>query len=170
MAAGKYPAREKQRSKPRARLEADNTFSALSAEYCKKRRRDGGKARAPATAARSEYLLSLLTPALGTMPIAEIEAAHVWGPFAGSKARAIWKERGALCNRPAPSFVMRSRRRGWHPIRPANLRGALVAPTVTHYAAITDPKKVGELLRVIDGYEGQGLTRHALQPAPLVFV
>ena len=65
IAAGKDPSREKQRDKTRARLAADNTFSGLSAEYCKKRRRDGAKAWAPATAVRSEYLLSLLTPALG---------------------------------------------------------------------------------------------------------
>jgi len=70
MAAGKDPAREKQRGKTRARLEADNTFSALSAEYCKKRKRDGAKAWAPATAVRSEYLLSLLIPAL-TSPICQ---------------------------------------------------------------------------------------------------
>ena len=29
-------------------------------------------------------------------------------------------------------------------------RGALTAPTVTHYGAITNAKKVGELLRAID--------------------
>ena len=31
-----------------------------------------------------------------------------------------------------------------------DLRGALTAPTVTHYGAITNAKKVGELLRAID--------------------
>lgn len=51
-----------------------------------------------------------------------------------------------------------------------DLRGALTAPTVTHYGAITDANRVGELLRAIDGYEGQGLTRLALQIAPHVFV
>ncbi|MFM9936808.1 MAG: Arm DNA-binding domain-containing protein [Novosphingobium sp.] len=68
MAAGKDPSREKQRSKVRAKLEADNTFAAISAEYCKKRRRVGAKAWAPATAVRSESLLSLLIPALVAMP------------------------------------------------------------------------------------------------------
>lgn len=33
----------------------------------------------------------------------------------------------------------------------------VTAPTVTHYGAVTDAKRVGELLRAIDGYEGQGL-------------
>jgi integrase len=36
--------------------------------------------------------------------------------------------------------------------------------------AITDPKRVGELLRAIADYEGMPVTRAALQLAPLVFV
>ena len=51
-----------------------------------------------------------------------------------------------------------------------DLRGALTAPTVTRYGAIIDPKRVGELLRAIDGYEGQGFTKLAMQIAPHVFV
>jgi integrase len=51
-----------------------------------------------------------------------------------------------------------------------DLRGALIAPTVTHYGAITEASRVGELLRAIDGYEGQGFTRLAMQLAPHVFV
>lgn len=58
MAAGKDPAREKQRDKVRAKVDAENTFAAISAEYCEKRRRDGQRAWAPATAKRCEYLLS----------------------------------------------------------------------------------------------------------------
>jgi integrase len=50
------------------------------------------------------------------------------------------------------------------------LRGALTAPTVIHYGAITDAKKAGELLRAIDDYEGSGITKLALQIAPHVFV
>ncbi len=51
-----------------------------------------------------------------------------------------------------------------------DLRGALTVPTVTHYGAVTDASKVGELLRSIDAYEGMGMVRWALQLAPHVFV
>jgi integrase len=51
-----------------------------------------------------------------------------------------------------------------------DLRGALTSPTVTHYGAITDAKRVGELLRSIDDYDGSGITKLALQLAPHVFV
>lgn len=51
-----------------------------------------------------------------------------------------------------------------------DLRGAL-APVVTqNHAAITEPSRVGELLRAIDGYVGQPVTHAALRLAPLVFV
>jgi hypothetical protein len=51
-----------------------------------------------------------------------------------------------------------------------DLRGALTAPTVTHYGAITDATKAGQLLRAIDDYDGSGITKLALQIAPHVFV
>jgi integrase len=51
-----------------------------------------------------------------------------------------------------------------------DLRGLLEAPTVEHHAAITDPARVGDLLRSIGDYEGRDLTRLALKLSPLVFV
>lgn len=52
----------------------------------------------------------------------------------------------------------------------ADLKGALPPTNQKHHASITDPKKIGELLRAIDCYQGQFITRCALQFAPLVFV
>lgn len=52
----------------------------------------------------------------------------------------------------------------------ADLRGALPPVRGEHFAAITDPTRVGALLRAIDGYEGTATVRHALRLAPLVFV
>ncbi|CAM5795666.1 tyrosine-type recombinase/integrase [Rhizobacter fulvus] len=49
------------------------------------------------------------------------------------------------------------------------LSDALAPVVVTHHPAITDPQRVGELLRAIDGYRGMPITRTALQVAPLVF-
>ena len=52
-----------------------------------------------------------------------------------------------------------------------DLRGALPpAPPKRHFAAITDPKEVRPLLRVLDGYAGTLPVRCALRLAPLVFV
>lgn len=52
----------------------------------------------------------------------------------------------------------------------ADLRGALTPVKAEHFAAITEPKKVGELLRAMDGYTGSEIVRYALRLAPLVFV
>ena len=48
------------------------------------------------------------------------------------------------------------------------LRDALIRPTVTPRAAITDPKALGGLLRAIEAFEGQVTTRLALQLLALV--
>jgi integrase len=52
----------------------------------------------------------------------------------------------------------------------AALTGALRPVHVEHMAAITEPNRVGELLRAIDAYRGTPITRAALKLAPLVFV
>jgi integrase len=51
-----------------------------------------------------------------------------------------------------------------------DLRGALPPAKGEHFAAITDPKQVAELLRAIDSYQGSLPAVCALKLAPLVFV
>ncbi|MES9964532.1 MAG: integrase arm-type DNA-binding domain-containing protein [Candidatus Sedimenticola sp. 20ELBAFRAG] len=51
-----------------------------------------------------------------------------------------------------------------------DLKGALPPPKKGQFAAITDPKQVGELLRAIDAYTGSPVVKAALTLAPLVFV
>jgi integrase len=170
IALGKDPSREKQREKVRARIQAADTFTAICNEYCEKRRRDGAKGWAPSTAIRSEYLLSLVCGSIGKLPIGEIEPADVLtairrieGKGKLESARRSLQLAGAVFR-----YAVATARLASDPTR--DLRGALTAPTVTHYGAITDAKQVGELLRAIDGYEGSSITKLALQIAPHVFV
>ena len=51
-----------------------------------------------------------------------------------------------------------------------DLRGAFPPVKRRHFAAITDPKEVGPLLRLLDGYAGTLPVRCALRLAPLLFV
>lgn len=51
-----------------------------------------------------------------------------------------------------------------------DLKGALPPVKVKHFAAQTDPKLFGALLRSFDDYEGSLIVRYALRLAPLVFV
>jgi len=170
LAAGKDPSRERQREKLRTKIQAGNTFAAIAEEYCEKRKRDGQKAWAASTAARSEYLISLLKVPLGRMPITDIEPADVLAAVRKierkgqlESARRTLQLAGAVFR-----YAVATARLASDPTR--DLRGALTAPTVTHYGAIIDPARVGELLRAIDGYEGQPITKLAMQLAPHVFV
>ncbi|MHB1676268.1 MAG: tyrosine-type recombinase/integrase [Sulfuriferula sp.] len=52
----------------------------------------------------------------------------------------------------------------------SDLRGALAPTNGTHFASITEPAQIGELMRKIDGYGGGYITRAALALAPLVLV
>ena len=170
IAVGKDPTVERRREKLRAHALGGNTFTAIAREYCDKRRRDGDRAWAPATAQRCEYLLSLLDNSIGRMAIHEIEPIDALAAIRRIEKRG--KLESARRTLQLASCVFRyavaTARLKSDPTR--DLRGALLTPTVTHYGAVTDASRVGELLRSIDGYEGQGMTKWALQLAPHVFV
>jgi len=109
-------------------------------------------------------------PWIGTSPIAEITA-----PTLLSVVRRI-EERGALetahrilgkCGQ-VMRYAVATGRAGRDPS--GDLHGALTSPKAKHLAAITEPTQVGELLRVIWGYDGTLIVRSALRLAPLVFV
>lgn len=51
----------------------------------------------------------------------------------------------------------------------ADLLGTLPAASGRNYPTLTDPDRIGELLRAVDAYHGSYITRYALQVAPLVF-
>jgi integrase len=170
LAHGKDPSREKQKDKLRSRIQAADTFRVIADEYCAKRRRDGVKGWAPATATRSEYLLSLLNNSIGGLPIAEIEPADVLAAIRKieNKGNLESARRTLQLSSMVFRYAVATARLRSDPTR--DLRGALTAPTVTHYGAVTEPAKAGQLLRSIDGYEGSGITKLALQLAPHVFV
>ena len=52
----------------------------------------------------------------------------------------------------------------------ADLKGALQTAPKTNYAAITEPKQAGELMRSIYSYTGHAYAMAALKLSPLVFV
>lgn len=70
-------------------------------------------------------------------------------------ARAVW--RYAVATARAPRDIT------------GDIAGALTPHKKRHFAAITDPAKLGELLRVIRGYQGGPIVRAALQLAPMLF-
>jgi hypothetical protein len=131
IAAGKDPSREKQRDKARSRLQAENTFKAIAAEFCDKRKRDGDKAWAAATATRSEYLLSLLDPSIGRMVVSEIKPPDVLTAIRKIEGKGNLESARRTLQLASAVFryAVATARLESDPTR--DLRGALTAPTVT---------------------------------------
>ncbi len=161
------PSEKKREDRQAARIGAANTFSLIAKAYIEKNRRDG---LAEATVKKREWFLSLLNRPLGGRAITDIKPGDILNavkPFEAAKndekAHRTLQFVGqvfryAVANQITPSDPTR------------DLRGALASRKPKHHAALLEPKRVGELLRAIEGYEGQPITRIALRLAPYVFV
>ncbi len=167
LATGKDPSREKQQAKYRAQIEAANTFGEIAEELIEKRLREG---MSSATAARSRYYISRMGPAFARLPISSISPPEILGVLRRIEAKGNYETARRVLQLAGRVFryAVATARLASDPSR--DLRGALTAPTPKHYGAITDAKRAGELLRAIDGYDGQVLTKLAMQLAPHVFV
>lgn len=169
IADGKDPSLEKQRRKARALVSAENTFEAVALEYISKRSRDGDKPWSPSTKYKNEWMLSELKGSIGRLPVAEIEPPDILAAVRKIEARGKLESarRGLQFIGSVLRYAVATARLTSDPSR--DLKGALVAPKVKHYAAILDPIELGGLLRAIEGYKGNASTLHALRLAPHVF-
>ena len=109
-------------------------------------------------------------PSLGGRPIAEITAQELLAVVRKIEARgALETAHRALGNcGQVFRYAVATGRADRDPS--GDLRGALPPVKGEHFAAITDPKRTAELLRMIDGYQGTLSVNCALRLAPLVFV
>ena len=109
-------------------------------------------------------------PWLGKRPVGEIKAPEILAVLRRIESRgAVETAHRALQNcGQVLRYTIATGRAERDPTR--DLRGALPPPLEKHYASITDPKRIAELLRAIDSYQGYFVTKCALQLAPLVFV
>jgi integrase len=111
-----------------------------------------------------------LFPWIGKRPIAEIKAPELLGVLRRIESRgALETAHRAMQNcGQVFRYAVATGRAERDPT--GDLRGALPAPKEKHHASIIEPKRIGELLRAIDAYEGFFATKCALRLAPLVFV
>lgn len=167
LADGIDPADAKREDKQTKARAAIHTFEAVARQWLAKTTAD----RAATTQQKiTAWLEHDLFPCLGTRPISAI------GPRDVLAAVQAIEERGAidsahrvkqLCGqifRYAVACGLAERD------VTADLKGALAAIPKRHHAAITEPLKVGELLRAIDGYAGHAYAVAALKLAPMLFV
>ena len=148
LADGADPGLERKRAKATARISAANTFASVAAEYIDSKM--VGEGRAETTLAKARWFLDLLRPAVGELPISDVDPQMLLAPLKRLEARGN-KETAKKVR----SFASRVFRYGVATGRckadpAALLQGALVAPKARHYAAILEPAKLGELLRAVD--------------------
>ena len=167
LAEGIDPAAKKRMDRHIAKVSAANSFAAVAKTYIDKCRREG---RAEATLAKQEWLLKVLDRAIGQRPIAEIEPFEMLESVRKyeTTGRTETAHRGLQFSSQVFRYAIANQLAKSDPTR--DLRGALVAHKSKHHAAILEPKKAGELLRAIDGYDGSPVVRIALQLSALVFV
>ncbi|WP_174292809.1 tyrosine-type recombinase/integrase [Sphingomonas bacterium] len=167
IADGMDPIAEKKLANLRAQIDANATFEGVAEEWLVKIGREG---RAERTLGKVRWLLNMAYPVLGNRPINQIEVQEVLAVL--RKIEATGRYESARRMRSVAGRVFRygiATGRCQRDIA-SDLRGAIVVPKVKHFAAITRPKEVGELLRAIDDYPGHAITTFALRMTPHVFV
>ena len=115
-------------------------------------------------------LKSALYPYLGSRPITAITAQELLGALRRIEARG--RHETAHRVRALAGRVLRyavATGRAQHDVA-ADLKEALAPVKSRNFASVTEPVRVGELMRAIDGYTGHPVTALALKLAPLVFV
>lgn len=167
LAAGVDPGERRKAVKVAGEERAANSFAVIAAEWLALQ-----KARmAVATLEKAQWTFDeLVNPWIGSRPIAEIEAPELLKLLRRIEERGAHETAHRTKQRCGQVFryAISTGRAKHDPT--ADLRGALAPVVSTSRAAITDPAKVGDLLRAIDSYQGSLVTKCALQLAPLVFV
>jgi len=146
------------------RAQTENTFEALAKEWLER------QSLADVTRAKAEWLFGLVLPDIGSRPIADLKAPDLLKAL--RKIESTGRHETALgvkqrCGQ-VFRFAIATGRAESDPT--GALRGALKAPNVENHAALTDPAKVGALLRAIEGYDGHPATAAALRLSALTFV
>src|SRR5258708_2160553 len=163
LAAGVDPSSQRQAEK----LATANTFEAVAREWLALQE----KKLAPSTFAKAGWTFeTLVFPYIGSRPIAKLGAVDVLKVLKRIEGRGIHETAHRTRQRCAQVFRYAVQtERAAHDVT-ADLRGALAPVLSEHHAAITEPARIGELLRAIDGYTGHTVTAYALKLAPLLFV
>jgi integrase len=154
------------KAQKQAETESTETFEIVAREW-------HDKFKSKWTEGHAQKLLRQLElnifPWIATRPIKEIRAPELLAVLRRTESRGVLE--GAHRLRGICSQVFRyALATGRCERNPAqDLIGSLSPAKEKHLAAVTDPKKVRELLLAIDGYSGSYVVKLALQLSPLVF-
>jgi integrase len=168
IASGVDPSMERKRRKAAAIVSASHTFEAIADEYISNKMEKEG--RAASTVRKARWFLSLLKPAIGNSPVSEVNPQMLLAVLRRLEGKGNYetaKKTRSFASR-VFNYAVITEKTVTNPA--VILQGALTSPQAKHYAAILDPSKLGELLRAIDAFAGNPITKYALLIAPHVFV
>lgn len=167
LAQGADPSEHKKASKAAKIDRAANSFEVVAREWFDRYSTNWAKSHAQKIIRRLELDLF---PWIGARPIADITAPELLAALRRIEARgALETAHRALQNSGQIfRYAIATGRASRDPS--PDLRGALPPWKPEHFPTITEPAKVGALMRAFDDYQGHFVTRCALRLAPLVFV
>ena len=167
LAGGTDPGEHRKAEKAAGEDRAANSLEVVAREWHAKQVAKWVKDHADRTMLRLE---NDIFPWLGKRPVAEVTAKDLLGAVNRIADRGAVESAHRTLQTCGQVFryAIATGRADRNPA--ADLRGALPPVKQTHLAAITDPDKVGGLLRAMDTYSGSFVTKCALRLAPLVFV
>ncbi|TDY25762.1 integrase [Paraburkholderia sp. BL6665CI2N2] len=167
LAKGADPSEAKKAAKRAASVASVNSFEAIAIEWFDRQKPKWTAGYADKIERR---MRGDIFPAIGGRPISQITAQELLAALRKIEARGVYET------------AHRARQDCGHVFRyaiatgraerdvAADVLGALHPVVTTHHASITDPEKIGALMRAIEGYDGSFITKSALLLAPLVFV
>jgi integrase len=163
--SGTDPSAQRKLAKLTAHIATETAFEPVAREWLA-----GRGDLSDVTRDKIEWLLGLAFPWIGTRPLAEITAPEMLAVVRRVESRGKLETAQRLkqvCGQ-VFRYAVATGRAERDPT--ADLRGALKTTKTRHHASITDPVKVGELLRAMDAFSGSFIVTCALKIAPLVFV
>lgn len=165
-AAGLDPVQTRKVEKLKATNPAGDTFQAVALEWHAKQAPQWSEGHAERALRQLERDLF---PWIGPRRLSEIEPVELLATLRKIEERGAIEtaDRGLMLCRQVWRYGVATGRVGRDIT--ADLKGALTPYRGRHFAAITEPVKLGELLRAIQAYRGGPIVRAALQLAPLLF-
>lgn len=167
LANGADPAEARKAQKAAKVERSTNSFEVIAREWFAKHRDTWAASHADKIIARLE---NDVFPWLGGKAIAEITAPNVLEVLRRIEKRGTLdtahRAKGNISQ--VMRYAIATGRAERDPC--PDLRGALPPVKESNFASITEPAKVAELLRAIDGFSGTFVVQCALRLAPLLFV
>jgi integrase len=144
-----------------------NTFGFVANELLDKRAKEG---LSPGSVKRERRLIEKDLAAITDLPVADITAPVLLAALRKIEKRGIVEtaHRARSLSGRVFRYAIATGRTANNPAN--DLVGALEQPQTRHFASVTDPAKIGDLLRALYSYTGSPVTQAALKLAPMTFV